>query len=205
MPHLRTHHRRGQFAESGDEVRPVRRARTGRQMMRHLVQYHQFSHRPAGCAALRNGDNGCAVMVFIVGGRRGTPGPDSDRGALRPVRCDGGQHQYRVNIALHRFDRSEPCFRRKCDRIAEEVNGARTVFGSAVEEGADELLGRINPRALVVPDAHRGSRVRAPGNSGLEPSRAWRPARSPARRAAEEYPAEALVARQVPRALDSLR
>ena len=52
---------------------------------------------------------------------------------------------------------------------------------------------------------YRPNVFRAPANSALGPSLARRPARSPARRAADEYPAEALVARHVPRALDASR
>jgi len=88
------------------------------------------------------------------------------------------------------------------------------VFGDAVEHRPDELLGGVNLGALGVPvrgipwrvpTGHRPRAVRAPGSSGLLPRRARRPARSPARRAADEYPAVALLACQVPRAFDALR
>ena len=88
------------------------------------------------------------------------------------------------------------------------------MFGCPVEHCADEVLGGVNLGTLGIPLAgipsriHRGHRpraVRAPGRSGQLPKRARLPARSPARRAADEYPAEALLACQVPRAFDALR
>ena len=84
------------------------------------------------------------------------------------------------------------------------------MFGGAVEQCPDEFLGGIDLGALPIPRSrfpglHRSSAVRAPESSGPVPNRARLPARSPARRAADEYPAEARLACQVPRALDALR
>ncbi len=83
------------------------------------------------------------------------------------------------------------------------------MLGGTVEQRPDELLSRVNLGALGIPRrtrlSHRPSALRAPGSSGLFPSRARRPARSPARRAADEYPADARLACQVPRAFDALR
>ena len=205
MTNLRAHYRCGQLAKRRNELRSVCRPGAGSQVVGQLVKNNEFAHRPPSRPAFRNGDYACASTIFVVSGRRGTSGAHGDRPDTGPVRCDTRQREHLIEIPGHRLHGGEPCFRRKRDRLTEEVNGARTVLGGTIEESADELLGRIDPRTLTVPGVHRGSRVRAPGNSGLDPSRACRPARSPARRAAEEYPAEALVARQVPRALDSVR
>ena len=118
---------------------------------------------------------------------------------------NGGQRQNLIDIALDRCHRSEPCLRGKGDRLAEEVDGARIVLSDAVEKGANKFLCRVDPGPLTVAGGHLDSRARVPGSSGLAPRRACLPARSPARRAADEYPAVALLARQVPRALDAVR
>src|SRR6185437_17143999 len=106
--------------------------------------------------------------------------------------------------------RAESAFRRKRQLRAEEVHGGRAVLGGAVKQRSDELLGRIDLGALRIPlwgapRSHPLSALRAPGSSGLLPSRARLPARSPARRAADEYPADARLACQVPRAFDAPR
>ena len=111
-------------------------------------------------------------------------------------RRGGAEHV--VDIALDRRHRREPPLRRQGQRRAEEVDPAVAVLGGPVEHRPDELLGRIDLRALSVARRHFSSAERAPASSALLPSRACRPARSPARRAADEYPAVALGGPPVP-------
>ena len=113
--------------------------------------------------------------------------------------------QYVVDVTLHRGRRREPRFRRQGQLRAEELDDVVAVLGSAVEQRPYEFLSGIDLCPLRVAWRHFSNAERAPANSWLLPSRALRPALSPARRAADEYPAVALVARHVPRACDVSR
>ena len=113
--------------------------------------------------------------------------------------------QYVVDVTLYRGRRREPRFRRQGQLRAEELDDVVAALGSAVEQRPYKFLSGIDPCPLRVAWRHVSNAERAPANSWLLPSRALRPALSPARRAADEYPAVALVARHVPRAGDVSR
>ena len=135
--------------------------------------------------------------------RRGSHGQRALDRASGPA-PRGGEHV--VDIALHVSTEANRASGGNVRLVPKNSIDAVAVFVRAVEQGPDELLGGVDLGALGVAGGHRSQRAeRAPLQL-----RGWRravrggPARSPARRAADEYPAVALMARQVPRACGRL-
>lgn len=146
---------------------------------------HESSHRPVRGVAIRNSDNTCAGTFFVVRGCRGAAGTHLQHTGRRPPIRDSGQREDVVDVALHRLDRSEPGLRGRVNCAPEPIHGARTVLGGAVEQRADSR--RRTPGSAGCPEPSPRepvARLRQLG-AGAQ-ARACRPARSPARRAAEE-------------------
>jgi hypothetical protein len=137
-----------QFRIKGHEIVPVRRSVVRAQVMRQLMQDHQFTHGPgASVAIVGNGDGRPVSITLVMGGRRSPPGTHRD-GSGRPSGRDEVQHL--IDIALHRFDRREPCLGRQGQPGAEEIDIPLAVTGRPLEHGAHKLFGRVYLGALGI-------------------------------------------------------
>ena len=148
-------------------------------------------------ASTRNAPHACPADLVPQRGSIRATGPAPRGGRARRRRSVAPPRPSRTAppgeaLRRRRRTRSTGCRGRPRDRTA----SART----APRRRPSRVARRGSPPVANVPNALPG-----PDNSVLGPSRARRPARSPARRAADEYPAVALVARHVPRACDACR
>src|SRR5262245_15684789 len=121
-----------------------------------------------------------------MGGGGAASGPHRQRTARGPACPHVWVGEHLVDVALHRGRRREPPLRRKCQLRAEELDDAVAVFRRTVEQRPYEFLSGIDLCPLRVAWRHFSNAERVPASSGLLPSRALRPALSPARRAADE-------------------